>query len=173
MLIQQKVGNIRSFEITGMVIDTVPLEWYEVNKRILHKSSVAGTRVTLKFLKEDPAFSQGDIVFVSDELVIMIDILPTDSIVITPSTMHEMASLCYEIGNKHLPLFVDNDVVLVPYEEPLFRWLTVSGFRPFRELRKLLTPLKTTTMAHSHVPGSSTLFSKIMQLTKNLTDEQR
>jgi urease accessory protein len=101
----------------------------------------------------------------------MIDLLPADSIVIRPLTMHQMASLCYEIGNKHLPLFVDEDDVLVPYEEPLFRWLTAGGFNPHRQIRKLLNPLKTTTMAHAHVAGSNSLFSKIMQLTKNHTGE--
>ena len=85
--------------------------------------------------------------------------------------MYRMASLCYEIGNKHLPLFIDGEEVLVPYDEPLFRWLAVAGFEPVGAFRKLLNPLKTTTTSHSHSAGSGSLFSKIMQLAKNAPDE--
>ncbi len=171
MLIQQKIGNIQSFKLNGRSVDILPLAWFETNKRMLHKSTAAGISITLKFLKEDPAFSQGDIVFEDNYLLIVIEILPADSITIRPESMYRMASLCYEIGNKHLPLFIDGDDMLVPYDEPLFRWLTASRFKPVREARKLLNPLKTTTMAHSHIAGGGSLFSKIMQLTKNTGDD--
>ena len=171
MLIQQKTGNIKSININDRIIDMLHLEWYETNKRILHKSSTSGIKLTLKFLKEDPSFTDGDIVFENDERIVVIDILPVASIVIKPLSMFRMASLCYEIGNKHLPLFIEGEEVLVVYEEPLFRWLSASGFDPSREIRKLLNPLKTTTMAHSHGSGSSTLFTKIMQLTNKAGDE--
>ncbi len=80
-----------------------------------------------------------------------------------------MASVCYEIGNKHLPLFYESDELLVPYEDPLFRLLAAGGFNPVREKRKLLQPLKTTVAAHGHNGGSS-LFSKILQLTTPSAD---
>ncbi len=171
MLIQQKLGNIRSIELNGRSVDLLPLAWFETNKRMLHKSTAGGIDITLKFLKENPSFTQGDVVFESHDSLIVIDILPGDSIVIRPQSMFRMASLCYEIGNKHLPLFIDGEEVLVPYDEPLFRWLAVAGFEPVRAFRKLLNPLKTTTMSHSHVAGSSSLFSKIMQFTKNSPDD--
>ena len=165
MLIQQKIGNIGSFEINNRKIDTLPLAWYETNKRILHKNTVSGIKISLKFLKEDPEFTQGDIIFYDKNTLVLIDIIPCDTIIIRPGSMYRMASLCYEIGNKHLPLFINQDEVLVPYESPLFNWLTVAGFEPARESRQLLHPLRTTTIAHSH-NNSGGLFTKIMQLTK-------
>jgi urease accessory protein len=77
--------------------------------------------------------------------------------------MFEMASVCYEIGNKHLPLFYANDELLVPFEFPLFRLLSVQHYDVKQEERKLLQPLNTTVLPHGH--GGSSLFSKIMKLT--------
>ena len=62
-----------------------------------------------------------------------------------------MASVCYEIGNKHLPLFYENDELLVPFELPLFRLLEAQGYDVRQEERKLLQPLKTTVSPHAHL----------------------
>ncbi|MEI9933714.1 MAG: urease accessory protein UreE [Ferruginibacter sp.] len=82
------------------------MEWYETNKRILHKKTAAGRDVTMKFLKENQQLTQGDIVFEDEYTIIAIEIIACDVIVIRPKTMFDMASICYEIGNKHLPLFL-------------------------------------------------------------------
>jgi urease accessory protein len=87
--------------------------------------------------------------------------------VLEPKNMFEMASACYEIGNKHLPLFYENDQLLVPFELPLFNMLKSLGYEIKKDRRKLLQPLKTTVFAHAE-PGSETLFSKIMKLTSCL-----
>jgi urease accessory protein len=81
--------------------------------------------------------------------------------VIAPQNMFEMASICYEIGNKHLPLFYADDELLIPFEVPIFRLLTAQGFLVKQEDRQLLQPLTTTVTPH----GSESLFSKIMKLT--------
>jgi urease accessory protein len=87
-----------------------------------------------------------------------------DAIIIRPKTMFEMAAVCYEIGNKHLPVFYQQDEILVAYEDPLFRQLSLTGYDVTRGIRKLLNPLKTSVSSHSHSSGDS-LFSKIMKLT--------
>ena len=75
-----------------------------------------------------------------------------------------MASVCYEIGNKHLPLFYEADQLLVPFEMPLYKLLSAQGYIIIKEKRKLLKPLKTTVSPHSGGTNDS-LFSKIMKLT--------
>jgi urease accessory protein len=170
MLIQEKLGNLDSFETSGRSIDLLQLEWFETSKRILHKRTGEGREVTLKFLQENPGLTQSDVVFASEELLIVIDILPCDVIVVSPQSMYQAASLCYEIGNKHLPLFYMEDEILVPYEAPLFRMLAAGGFEPVRASRRLLNPLKTTVSPHGAVSGGRSLFSKILQLTTTNPD---
>jgi urease accessory protein len=165
MIIKEKVGNLQGFRSIGYQVDWLPLEWYETGKRILHKQTAAGRNVVLKFLKEAPQLQQDDIIFKDDNCVIVIDILPCEVIVVQPTNMYEMAVACYEIGNKHLPLFYEGDAILIPYEAPLLKMLQASGFGLKREYRKLLHPLKTTVSPHAH--SNSSLFSKILQLTSN------
>ncbi|MEO5943224.1 MAG: urease accessory protein UreE [Ferruginibacter sp.] len=165
MLIQQKKGNINT-QSSNKAIDWLQLEWYEMNKRVWRKRTMAGKEVSLKFLQENPSLTQGDILFEDEQIIIAIEILRCDSLVILPKNMFEMASICYEIGNKHLPLFFEEDALLVPFEMPLFRLLTAQGYEVKQEKRKLLQPLKTSVAPHGN-EQSTTLFSKIMKLTNN------
>ncbi len=163
MIIQQKIGNINSTSTGNRHIDWLAFEWYETNKRILRKKTKSGTDVSLKFLKENPALTEGDILYEGAQTIIAVTVLPCDCIVIKPTSMFEMASVCYEIGNKHLPLFYENDELIVPFELPLFRLLSAQGYKVRQEERKLLQPLKTTVSPHEH--SGNSLFSKIMKLT--------
>jgi len=165
MLIQQKIGNIATTNTSNHTVDYLALEWFETQKRIMHKRSKAGVEIAIKFLGGGQNLAQGDILFMDDSAVIAVDILPCEVIVIRPKNMFEMASVCYEIGNKHLPLFYDNEDVLVVFDAPLFRLLSASGYKVEQDNRKLLNPLKTSVSAHEHSGGSESLFSKIMKLT--------
>ena len=160
MVIQEKKGNLSSREKDDKTVDWLTLEWYETSKRILHKRTQGGKEITMKFMKENQQLTQGDILFEDAGTVVAIDIMPCEAIIIKPVSMLEMANICYEIGNKHLPLFYDNDQLLVAYELPLFSLLKNAGYAVETGSRKLLQPLKTTVSPH----GSSSLFSKIMNL---------
>ena len=106
MTIREKLGNLDGFDCGNRRTDWLEMEWHEINKRILHKKSMTGVAVMFRFLNEDPAFTQGDIIYHDEKTVIAIEILPCDAIVLQPKNMYEMASICYETGNKHLPLFM-------------------------------------------------------------------
>lgn len=164
MTINEKVGNINSMDLNGLCIDYLEVEWYETAKRILHKRTNAGKEVVLKFLNQNQNLTEGDILYRNDQEAILVNIKPCDSIVIKPLTMYEMAFVCYEIGNKHLPLFYDNDELIIPYEAPIFKMLEASGLHPEIQCRKLLNQLRTSVSAHSHT-GNKSLLSKILQLT--------
>ncbi len=163
MLIQEKLGTLQNVDCSGRVVDWLPLEWHETGKRILHRRTVKGIDVTLKFLGTAQQLQQDDVLHADEKTIIAVQVLPCDVIIIQPKTMHEMAAACYEIGNKHLPLFYEESTLLIPYEAPLFRMLQASGFDIKKEVRQLLHPLKTSVAAHAH-SSSESLFSKIMKL---------
>ena len=163
MIIKEKLGNIKDVEVDDKSIDHVLLEWHETGKRILHKHSVSGKEITIRFLKENQRLTEGDIIYKDDEMLIVIDILPCEVIIIHPDNMHEMASVCYEIGNKHLPLFLQEDELLVPFEAPLFRLLSSAGYNVTQGNKKLINPLRSTVTPHGN--NSESLFSKILKLT--------
>jgi urease accessory protein len=165
MLVKEKIGNILMFPIHNKQVDVLELEWFETNKRIMHKKTKGGLTIDIRFLRENPNLGDGDILFADDKLVVKVEILECDALVIQPANTFEVASICYEIGNKHLPLFYHNDQLLVAYDAPLFRLLSSVGYKVERSVQKLLNPLKTSVAPH----GSSgdSLFTKIMKLTNS------
>lgn len=170
MIIMEKLGKLNSFDLSNKTIDRLQLEWYEKGKRILHKKTVLGKEVVLKFLKESPELQQDDVLYEDDHCLIVIQIVPCDVLVIRPGSLYDMALACYEIGNKHLPLFYEDDELLIPYEAPIHRMLQALGFQCGTGVRQLLHQLKTSVAPHAHAGGGS-LFSKILQLTNASTNE--
>ena len=164
MLIKEKIGNINFYAINNRKIDYLLLEWYETNKRILHKKTVAGVEAVMKFLSEGPQLTEGDVIYEDDFNIIVIEVKECDAMVIRPKTMFEMASVCYEIGNKHIPVFYQDDEILVAFEAPLFKLLLSAGYDVSQAKRKLINPLKTTVSPHGH-NSQGGLFSKIMKLS--------
>ncbi len=162
MLIQNKIGNLFSFDACSSTIDLLYLEWYEARKRLLRRTTQGGREVSIKFLQENPELTEGDILFADDTTIIAVSILPCNCIVVQPANMFQMASVCYEIGNKHLPLYYEQDALLVPFEMPLYKLLLAQGYAATQEERKLLQPLKTTVAPHNN---NESLFSKIMKIT--------
>lgn len=166
MIITEVIGNLKDINQAGRKIEYLELEWYETSKRIVHKQTNSGKEISLKFLNQTQSLTEGDILYQDEETLLVVQVRPCESIVIRPGSMYEMAYICYEIGNKHLPLFYENDELMIPYEAPLLRVLQASGLKPLIEQRKLLHQLKTTVSPHGHSDGKS-LFSKILQLTSS------
>ncbi len=162
MLVTEKIGNLETFPLQGRNVDWLLLEWFETNKRILHKQTGRGVNITLKFLADNPQFGPGDVLHADSHGVVVIQIKETDVIIIKPQTMQEMAAICYEIGNKHLPLFYQEEEILVAFERTLFTFLQASGYNAEKAHRRLINPLKTTVAPHGN---NSSLFSRIMKLT--------
>lgn len=164
MLIKEKIGNLGFFALYNRKIDYLLLEWYETNKRILHKKTVAGVEVVMKFLNENQQLAEGDVIYEDDFSLIAIEIKECETLIIRPKTMFEMASVCYEIGNKHIPVFYHQEELLVAYEAPLHTLLSAAGYEVAQGKRKLANPLKSSVAPHGHNSQGS-LFSKIMKFT--------
>ncbi|MCX2961548.1 urease accessory protein UreE [Rodentibacter caecimuris] len=156
-IMENILGNLSDLQqegkITTQTIERVPLQWYESERNILRKTTDTGREVAFRLLKEGQRLKHNDVVFISDELAIVIDILPSEVIVLSPKTLPEMARACYEIGNKHSPLFLDGDEVTLSYDKPMFDWLQAAGFNPQKAERRLSQALRANSAqghGHSH-----------------------
>jgi len=163
MIITQVIGNRASTLLDGLRLEWLELEWFETSKRILRKKTADGMEVAIRFLKEGHRLAHDDVLYMDQEKAVVVHIKLCDAIVMRPESLMEIGTLCYEIGNKHLPVFIQNEEVLIPYEEPIFRWLLTSGYKPTRQTRRLLNMLRSNVKPHDHGDGS--LFSRVMKLT--------
>lgn len=165
MIIDKIIGNTSTISLEGRTTDLLLLEWFETTKRIQRKHTQQGMEIAIRFLKEGQRLRIGDILYMDDARAVVVDIIPSDAIVVSPRSLPEMGSVCYEIGNKHLPMFIQDDQVLLPFEEPIYRWLLAAGYQTEKAHTKLTNLLNANVQPHAHGnSGGSSLFSKIMNL---------
>lgn len=118
--------------------DVLEIEWYETSKSVLRRKTLGNREIGLKKNNRIP-LQDGDVLYADDEVFVTIAIKPCDCIVIQPRTITEMGIVCFEIGNMHLPIFIDEaEQVNVAYEAPLYNFLQRKNYPCFIEHKKLL-----------------------------------
>jgi urease accessory protein len=132
MIIEKILGNVSDRD-TGKRVETVPFEWFEQNNRILKKVSSDGTEIGLKL--SEPLYD-GAIVFEDENRIVALSLLPCELTKVSVSSMREMGRLCFELGNRHLPLCVADSWVSTPYDSPTFEYLHKLGFHCGRVTEK-------------------------------------
>lgn len=138
ILIEKVLGHTSQLSIGGRTADVLDIDWFDAGKSTIRKTTRSGTEVAIRKDTATP-LSEGDILYMDDTTAIVIAILPCDCIVFKPADMREMGTICFEIGNKHMPLFLTDELeVIVAYEDPLFKLLERSGYAPRKETRRLL-----------------------------------
>ncbi len=149
MIIEKIVGNLTDRDISGLEWDEVFIEWYEVEKKVLHKTSAGGLEIGIRNSGDRP-LCDGDILYQDDRTALVIKILESSCIVLKPKTMEEMGKACYEMGNRHAPLFIEGDELLTPFDEPLLTALIKCGFSAERKTARLKIPLGGHPLGDAH-----------------------
>jgi len=127
-------------------IDFLQLEWYDTTKRILRVTADSGREMAIRNLDEEQLY-HGDILYRDGQDIIVVQIVPCLCIVFQPTSLRDMAIVCFEIGNKHTPIFIDKDnEVIIAFESPLYRFLKRGGFEPRIENR--IIERTSTLMIH-------------------------
>lgn len=138
MIIVEKVlGNLANTSPGSRTIDMLDLDWFDTGKTTLRKRTRAGQEIGIR--KDSTPLEDGDVIYMDHARAIVINILPCECIVFKPESFRDMGTICFEIGNKHIPVFINDEAeVSVAFEYPLYRLLERSGYQPQREVRKLL-----------------------------------
>lgn len=163
MLIKEISGNTRDLVQNTKKIELIDFEWFELFKRIVHKKSSDHQEFAIKLLMEGQYLNSGDIIFQNEDKLYVVNVLPTLCLKVSPRSSLEMATVCYEIGNKHLPLFYEGDSLLVAHERPLEQLLVSGGYQVESIDAKLIDRIKIRGAIPTHGHGNQSLFSKLME----------
>lgn len=136
-----KLGN------TDKRIDTVIIEWFERDKKILRKMTSAGEEIGIKIEK---SLNDGDVIYEDEVKVVVVEIAPCNLIFTEISNMQEMGRLCFEIGNRHLSVAIGQNTVKCPFDEPTFEYLKHLGFRVTKVHEKFEGYIECKAHAHTH-----------------------
>lgn len=147
MITEKILGNIKTYPIEERKIDTVGIEWYESEKKLLRKTTQSGEEIGIRI---QAPIEDGDVLYADDSHVIVAEILPSELTVVHVHTMQEMGRLCFELGNRHLSLSIGENEVSVPYDEPTFAYLAKLGFAPEKKVEKFTHFTVCHAHGHSH-----------------------
>ncbi|WP_299987551.1 urease accessory protein UreE [uncultured Pontibacter sp.] len=118
----------KEHNLSGRAIDFFEIEWYETSKSRMKKKTQGGVEVLVEKSNRE-ALEDGDLLYLSEERAILLKIKPCDCVVLYPRSLQEVGTICFEIGNKHVPIFItDENEVCVAYDAPLYQLLLSGDF---------------------------------------------
>ncbi len=155
MIVNSILGNIYTDSYTGKVIP-IKFEWFEVDKKRIKK--IANDGFELGILIED-ILKDGDILAEINGMSYVCEIQKSHLTKIEVHSMQEMGRLCFELGNRHLSLKIEENAVTIPYDKPTFLYLDKLGFSvsqveekfsDFTECKAHGSSEKSHSHSHSH-----------------------
>lgn len=144
MIAEKIIGKLSD---TSKQVETVTIDWFERDKKLLRKTTSSGEDIGIKV---DSPLNEGDILYEDDRKIIAVEIAPCDLVSVNVSSMQEMGRLCFELGNRHLSLSVSENNVKCPYDEPTFEYLKRLGFKAEKTHEKFAGYIECKAHAHTH-----------------------
>ncbi|MFT2008542.1 urease accessory protein UreE [Pontibacter sp. 13R65] len=128
IVVTQALPKKQVLKLNGRTCDYFEIEWYEAFKSRIKKKTQGGVEVLID-KSHRSALDDGDLLYLSVERAILLKIKPCDCVVLRPRSLQEVGTICFEIGNKHVPIFItDEHEVCVAYDAPLYQLLLSGGF---------------------------------------------
>ncbi|MDT8978197.1 urease accessory protein UreE [Paenibacillus sp. chi10] len=150
MIIEKVIANIEQMnkeEVGKRHIEKVYLESGDLVKRIQRVTTDHGNEIGIR-LSEQRDLVVGDVLYMDDKNMIIVDVRSDDLIAIRPRSLQEMGHIAHQLGNRHLPAQFEGDEMLVQYDY-LVEELLVQLHIPYvRENRKVKQAFRH--IGHSH-----------------------
>ncbi len=151
MIADKILGNVNENPVEKKTVK-VSFQWFELRKKRISKIAEDGTTIGVcipDMLKE------GDVIAQTDTSAYVVDVLPSHLIKIQVNTMQEMGRLCFELGNRHLSLQINENEVKVPFDRPTFEYLIKLGFHAKEVEEQFVGFIECRAHGHSHIQGNA------------------
>lgn len=155
MVITQAIRNCKSDELTQH-IDYLYIEWYQTSKRIQRLVTADGMDIAIRFLGKGQDLKSGDVLYEDEHKVVLVSILPCKAIAYTTTDLSTLSLIAYEVGNKHIPLFAEEDSLFMPYERAMYDWFVKNGYAVELIEKQLNNPLNANVDFNQHKQFSFT-----------------
>lgn len=115
MILDKILGNIKDMEDIHCHVERIYLESDELLKRVLRVTSDHGHEYGIS-LPKGSEMRDGDILFNDGHNMVVIYVKEDDVIVITPRDINEMGEVAHNLGNKHLPVQIEDGKIIIQYD---------------------------------------------------------
>lgn len=156
MLVSEILGNIRENPLPkGHHTERVLVPGDQLVKRILRLTSDHGREIGIRLPQGSPDLQDGDILYMEEGNAIVLQVEPTDVIVIKPRSILEMGVVAHSLGNRHLQAqFFDEgsdyqaNVMVVLYDHTVQQYLDATNVPYDRQNRVMPVPFRH--LEHTH-----------------------
>lgn len=145
--IETNIENMEKEEIFKRHIEKVYLESDHLVKRVQRVKTDHGREIGIR-LKDPRDLVAGDVLFLDEKNMIVVDVIADDLIVISPRNLKEMGTIAHQLGNRHLPAQFEGDEMMVQYDylvEDLLKELEIPYKRENRKVKQAFRHI-----GHSH-----------------------
>ena len=118
LIVEKIVTNIDQMEkeeLDKRHKEKVYLESAHLVKRIQRVTTDHGKEIGIR-LKDPRDLVAGDVLYMDDKNMIIIDVLSDDLLIISPRSLKEMGTIAHQLGNRHLPAQFEENEMLVQYD---------------------------------------------------------
>ena len=122
MILDKILGNIKDMENVHCHIEKIYLESDELLKRVLRVTSDHGHEYGIS-LPKGSEMKDGDILFNDGHNIVVVSVKEDDVIVITPKDINEMGEVAHNLGNKHLPVQIEDGKIIIQYDYLIEKFL--------------------------------------------------
>jgi urease accessory protein len=144
-MLAEPLGNLADFPIGARRLERVAVRSDELARRIVRFATSAGD-VGLRFDGER-RLRDGDVVFADGQVVVAAAVIPDDVLVMRPASVAAAIDLAHALGNRHLPVLREGDVIVVRFDPLLEALAEQHGVLVTRESRIVTRPF-----LHAHAP---------------------
>lgn len=159
MICEKILGKVQDPEFAGKEVDYVDFQWDEAFKRLHRKTSRGGVDVGINM--DDSVLTRGllqdDVLAVEGDSVIAVNLEETEviKIMVDNGDPAVIAKVCYEIGNRHAPLFRGENewTFLTPFNGPMLTMIDkIPGLSTdvVEEKFDFETRISTSVSSHTH-----------------------
>jgi urease accessory protein len=134
--------------LAGLECDRLQLSWEERRWTRRRVRTAAGREVALA-LPTGTMLEPGAILLVERDWYLEVEALPEPLIAIQPGSWPAAIRAAFEIGNRHFPLAIDGETMLVP-DDPAMEQLAIRLGGRWERRSAVFRPLVTSPARHSH-----------------------
>lgn len=150
MIVEQVVTRIDEISddiLQNLHVERVYLENSDLVKKVQRVVTDHGREIGIR-LKQQKDLEPGDILYMDDNDIIVVDVVEEDLLVIRPNSLGQMGDIAHKIGNRHIPAQFEGDEMLVQYDYLLEDLLKEYTIPYTREKKKVNSAFRH--VGHSH-----------------------
>ena len=118
MIVEEIVGHIDDMNddvLNNRHVEKVYLESSDLVKRVQRVVTDHGREIGIR-IKQHKDLAVGDILYMDDHDIVVVDVEADDLLIIRPNSLHQMGDIAHQIGNRHIPAQFEGDEMFVQYD---------------------------------------------------------